>query len=109
MRRRDDYIPHECARKAMDFVRTFNEDIKIYRQLKSFGLAKPDGEADRFAAYFYMGSYAKHPHALVTLYEAREEIDAAFGNYDAQNVVELITHRMRSYYRLLKENGMIDD
>ena len=104
-----DYIPSECIKDARDFIKTLGEDVAIYRQLRTYHLTGNDEEAEKFAAYFYMGTYMQYPHALITLYEAQERIDEAFGPYDAQNVTEFINYRMRSYYRLLKNNGMIDD
>jgi hypothetical protein len=109
MEKKQDYIPGECIRTARDFVKTLGEDVEIYRQLRTLHLTGDNEEAEKFVAYFYMGSYMKYPHALIMIYEARSRIDEAFGPHDAQNVTEFLNYRMYSYYRLLKDNGMIDD
>lgn len=107
MMRKQEYIPAEYIEEAREFLKQLSEDAELFRQMQKFGLVGKDDEADAFCAYMYMDSFARYPHALITLYEAHAEIDRAFGPHDAQNVDAFLLYRMKSYYRLLKENGMI--
>jgi len=106
---KDTYLPLSCIHEAKDFLETLKDEVDIYRQLIKLRYAQADPEAEKFCAYFIMGSYSRFPHALITLYEAHAAIDEAFGPYDTQNIFAFMQYRMKSYYRLLKQNGMIDD
>jgi hypothetical protein len=103
-----DYIPAECIRAAQEFLKRLQEDVRIYRQLEQLHMIARDEEADRFCAYLSLGRYADYPHALITLYEAQDDIDEAFGPHDTRNIFSFIRYRMKSYYRLLGDNGMTD-
>lgn len=108
MRDRDEgYIPAECILAAREFLKTLQDDAELFRKMQSVGIIGADSEADAFCAYVYMGSFARYPHSLITLYEAHDAIDEAFGAHDAQNVEAFMLYRMKAYYRLLECNGMI--
>lgn len=105
----DDYIPIELYHEAKDFVQRIDEDVEIYKKIKSFSNTKPCLEADKFCAYWYMGAYESFPHALITLYENKYEIDEQFGPSDAMTAIDCMQFRFKSYYELLKAHNMIED
>lgn len=105
----DDYIPIGIYHEAADFVKRIDEDVEIYKMVKNFDTAKPCPEADKFCAYWFLQSYEKFPHALITLYENKNEIDERFGPSDALSAIDCMQFRFKSYYELLKENNMIED
>ncbi|MCQ2602263.1 MAG: hypothetical protein MJ184_12955 [Treponema sp.] len=103
------YIPIELYHEAKDFVQRIDEDVEIYKKIKSFSNTKPCLEADKFCAYWILQSYENFPHALITLYENKNEIDDRFGPSDALTVIDCMQFRFKSYYELLKANNMIED
>lgn len=105
----DDYIPVELYHEAKDFVQNVSEDVEMYVKIKQLKAIQPDEDADKFVAYWNLERYEDFPHALITLYENKYEIDSAIFEENLCNAFEVLQQRMKAYYLLLKENGMIND
>ena len=108
MRQIDDYVPVELWHEAKAFVKEVTDDVEIYKIICKTGGVKPCEEADKFCAYWNFESYDKYPHALITLYEAKPLIDKQLAVSDVMNAFEVQQMRMKNYYLLLKEKGMIE-
>lgn len=108
MKQIDDYVPVEIWREAKAFVKEVSEDVEIYKIIQKTDGVKPCEEADKFCAYWNLESYEKYPHALITLYEAKPLIDSHFETSDIMNAFEVLQLRMKNYYFVLKEKGMIE-
>lgn len=108
MKRIDDYVPVEIWREAKAFVKEVSEDVEIYKIIQKTDGVKPCEEADKFCAYWNLESYEKYSHALITLYEAKPLIDSHFETSDVMNAFEVLQLRMKNYYLVLKEKGMIE-
>ena len=108
MRAADDYIPVELWKEARSFIQDVQNDVDIYKVIcKTNGVA-PCIEADTFCAYWNLEGYEKYPHALITLYEAKPLIDSQLVISDVMNAFEVLQLRMKNYYLVLKEKGMIE-
>lgn len=103
----DDYIPVELFHEAKDFVYNIDCDVEIYKKIRQTTALKPCIEADKFVAYWFLEEYENYPHALITLYENKDEIDNSLPESDVMNVCEIMQLRMKKYYELLLENNMI--
>lgn len=109
MRKIDDYIPAELFHEAKDFFQNMDDDVEIYKKVKSIRAIKPCEEADKFVAYWSLERFNDFPHALITLYENKPDIDMSYGEVEVNNAFDFLQFRMKSYYLLLKENGMINE
>ena len=109
MKNIDDYIPVDIFHEASDFIKRMDEDVEIYKTCRRLKTVSSCIEADKFVAFWSLGRYSDFPHALITLYEHKEEIENGFGGVDTQNVLDFMQFRMKCYYLLLKENGMIGE
>ncbi len=105
----DDYIPIELYHESKDFIQVMSDNVEIYCSIRKIDSLKPCEEADKFVAYWNFARYNDFPHALITLYENMEAIDDSIGTMDQVNAIEYLQLRMKKYYLLLKENGMIDE
>ena len=94
--------------EATAFVKEVTDDVEIYKIICKTGSVKPCEEADKFCAYWNLESYEKYPHALFTLYEVKPLIDKQFETSDVMNAFEVLQHRIKNYYLVLKEKGMIE-
>ena len=108
MRNDTEFIPIELWREAKRFMKEVNEDVEIYKIILQTGGLKPCEEAEKFSAYWNLESFENYPHALITLYEAKPEIDETFSVNDVMDSFECIQQRMKQYYLLLKQKGMIE-
>lgn len=109
MRKIDDYIPVELFHEAKNFFDDMEGDVEIYKKAREIGAIKNCEEADKFVAYWTFERFNKFPHALITLYEFKPEIDMAYGKIEVDSAFDFLQYRMKSYYLLLKENGMINE
>ena len=105
----DDYIPIDIWREAKEFVVSTGDDIKIYKQFRSFPTSKKSEEADKFVAWWELGRFRDFPHSLILLYENLEEIYKTIGCDDVMNGYGQLQFKLIQMYRLLKTNGMIHD
>ena len=105
----DDYIPIDIWQEAKDFVVNIGDDITIYKSFKNFPNWKPSEEADKFCVWWDYGRFRDYPHSLILLYEKLDEIYKTIGSDDVMNGYEQLTYKLVQFYRILKENGMIDD
>lgn len=108
MRQIDDYVPVELWHEAKAFIKEVTDDVEIYKVIQKTGCVSPCEEADKFCVYWNLESYEKYPHALITLYEAKPLIDEQLAESDVMNAFEVQQMRMKNYYLLLKEKGMIE-
>ena len=105
----DDYIPIDIWREAKEFVVSTGDDIKIYKQFRSFPTSKKSEEADKFVAWWEFGRFRDFPHSLILLYENLEEIYKTIGCDDVMNGYEQLQFKLIQFYRILKTNGMIHE
>ncbi len=105
----DDYIPKDIWKEAKEFVIAIEDDVKIYKQFRSFPTSKPSEEADKFVAWWELGSFRFFPHALIILYEKLDDIYKTIGSDDVMNGYEQLQFKLIQFYRILKDNGMIND
>lgn len=104
----DDYVPVELWREAKKFVQEVTDEVEIYKIICKTDAVKPCEEADKFCAYWDLEGYERFPHALITLYEAKPGIDQMFTVNDVMSSFECEQMRIKHYYLLLKEKGMIE-
>ena len=109
IRKIEDYIPVELFHEAKTFVREMDDDVEIYKKIRTLKALKPCEEADKFCAYWNLKSYEKYPHALITLYEAKNLIDKKLLSGDVMNAFEVQQMRMKNYYLFLKDKGLINE
>lgn len=109
MRCIEDYVPAEIFREAKNFVHAIDDDIEIYKKIRNFDSVKPCPEADKFVAYWSLERYEQYPHALITLYENKPDIDLSFDDDSVVSAFDCLQYRLKKYYELLKENKMISE
>lgn len=109
MRKIDDYIPVELFHEAKDFVRQIDDDVEIYKKIRQIGAIAQDEKANKFTAYWTFEKYEEFPHALITLYENKPDIDSEVYCCGVENAFETLQLRMHRYYELLEENGMANE
>ena len=105
----DDYIPIDVWREAKEFVVSTGDDIKIYKQFRNFTSSKQSEEADKFVAWWEFGRFRDYPHSLILLYENLSDIYKTIGNDDGMNGYEQLQYKLIQFYRILKNNVMIND
>ncbi len=108
MRQIDDYIPIELWHESKNFLEEINCDIEIYEKFKTFE-KNLNGEALKFEAWWNFKRYADYPHSLSLLYDNITKIDIDIGGYDMLDGFRKLETKLVMLYRLLKENGMIND
>ena len=109
IRKIEDYIPVELFHEAKTFVREMDDDVEIYKKIRTLKALKPCEEADKFVAYWYLEGDERFPHALITLYENKHDIDLSLDDSNITNGIEILQQRFKKYYLLLKQEGMIDE
>ncbi len=105
----NDYIPMDCWKEAKSFYLTLRDDVEIYKKFKHLPDVKSNEEADKFVAWFTMERFADYPHSLFLIYEHLNEINNKTGDYRVMDGYGQLQFKMIQMYRLLKENGMIDE
>ena len=108
MRQVDDYIPIELWHEAKNFIQNITDDVDIYNKFKTFE-KNLNENALKFAAWWDFKKYLDYPHALILLYENIPNIDETIGAYDVLDGFNQLQMRMILYYKLLKENGLINE
>lgn len=108
MRQIDDYIPIELWHESKNFLEEINCDIEIYEKFKTFK-KNLNEEALKFEAWWNFKRYADYPHSLSLLYDNISKIDIEIGGYDMLDGFRKLETKLVMLYRLLKENGMIND
>lgn len=106
----DDYIPIEFYREAKAFIKEIDEDVELYKKIRMINAVKPNLKADNFTAYWTLERYENFPHALIFLYEKKNDIVESIelncsGIADSFEALQL---RLIKYYDVLKENGKIE-
>lgn len=104
-----DYIPMDCWNEAKEFYLTLRDDVDIYKKFKIFPDMKPSEEAEKFAAWFTLERFVDYPRSLILIYEHMDEIDKKTGDYGVMDGYGQLQFKLIQMYRLLKENGMIDE
>ena len=105
----DDYIPIDCWKEAKEFFLSIRDDIDIYKKFKCFQNLKQNEEADKFIAWWEMERFADYPLSLILIYENLDEINKKIGEYDLLDGYSQLQFKLIQFYRLLKENGMINE
>ena len=108
MRQIDDYIPIELWHESKNFLEEINCDIEIYDKFKTFE-KNLNEDALKFEAWWNFKRYADYPHSLSLLYDNITKIDIEIGGYDMLDGFRKLETKLVMLYRLLKENGMIND
>ena len=105
----DNYIPMDCWKEAKEFFLSIRDDVDIYKKFKCFQNLKQSEEADKFIAWWEMERFADYPLSLILIYENLDEINKKIGEYDLLDGYGQLQFKLIQYYRLLKENGMINE
>ena len=108
MRQIDDYIPIELWHESKNFLEEINCDIEIYEKFKTFE-KNLNEDALKLEAWWNFKRYADYPHSLSLLYDNITKIDIEIGGYDMLDGFRKLETKLVMLYRLLKENGMIND
>ena len=108
MRQIDDYIPIELWHESKNFLEEINCDIEIYEKFKTFE-KNLNVVVLIFVAWWNFKRYADYPHSLSLLYDNITKIDIEIGGYDMLDGFRKLETKLVMLYRLLKENGMIND
>ena len=105
----DDYIPVELWREAKGFVQNITDDVEIYKKIRILENFHQNEEADKFIAWWDFKRYQDKQHSLFLIYENIENITLCVGKYDVMNGFYQLQHKMILLYRLLRQNGMINE
>ena len=108
MKAADDYVPVEIWHEAKDFIKDISDDVGIYEKFRSFENNLSE-EALKFSAWWSFKRYVDYPHSLILLYENIERIQIEIGTYDVLDGFRQLEFKLVLLYRLLKENGMINE
>lgn len=109
MKRDDDYIPIELWHEAKNFIQDITDDITIFNKFRNFDNITINDEALKFAVWWEFKRYLDYPHSLILIYENYEDILKAIGTYDVMDGFNQLQNKLVLLYKLLKENGMIND
>ena len=109
MRQIDDYIPIELWHESKNFLKDMSDNIEIYKKIKSFGSVRQNEEADKFVAWWEFKRYLDYPHALAVLYDSVSAVDETVGSSEVLDAFNQLQMRMVLFYRVLKEQEMIND
>ena len=104
----DDYVPVEIWHEAKDFIKDISDDIEIYEKFRALE-NNPSEEALKFSAWWSFKRYVDYPHSLILLYENLERIQTEIGAYDVLDGFRKLEYKLVLLYRLLKDNGMINE
>lgn len=105
----DNYIPIDIWRDAKEFYVSLKDDVEIYKKFKCFPDMKQSEEADKFVAWFSMERFADYPSSLILINEHIGEIIKNVSSYNLLDGYEQLQFKLIQLYRLLKENGMINE
>ena len=105
----EDYIPEDIWDEAKEFVFTTEDSISIYKMFRNLPNYKQNDEAEKFIAWWELGSFQYYPHSLILLYDALDDIYKTIGSDDVMNGYEQMLYKLVQFYRILKQNGMIND
>lgn len=105
----DDYIPVELWREAKGFVQNITDDVEIYKKIRILENFHQNVEADKFVAWWDFKRYLDNQHSLFLIYENIEDITLCVGKYDVMNGFYQLQQKMILLYRLLRQNGMINE
>ncbi len=109
IKRPDDYIPTDIWRDAKDFFTSIRDDVDIYRKFKLFPNLKQSEEADRFVAWWGFERFADNPRSLILILDNLGDILTKVNSANLMDGFEQLQYKLILFYRLLKENGMIDE
>lgn len=109
MKAADDYIPVELWREAKSFVQNITDDVEIYKKIRILENFNQNVEADKFVAWWDFKRYLDNQHSLFLIYENIENITLCVGKYDVMNGFYQLQQKMILLYRLLRQNGMINE
>lgn len=105
----ENYIPTDCWREAKDFFVSIRDDVDIYKKFKCFPNMKQNEEADKFVAWWSLERFAEKPEALLLINDHLEEILKAITMSNFIDGYEQLQYKLILFYRLLKENGIINE
>ena len=105
----ENYIPRDCWRDAKDFFVSIRDDVDIYKKFKYFPNMKQNEEADKFVAWWSLERFAEKPEALLLINDHLEEILKAITTSNFIDGYEQLQYKLILFYRLLKENGIINE
>ena len=108
MKAADDYVPVEIWHEAKEFIKDISDDVGIYEKFRAFE-NNLNEEALKFSAWWSFKRYVDYPHSLILLYENLERIQIEIGTYDVLDGFRKLEYKLVLLYRLLKDNGMINE
>lgn len=109
MKAADDYIPVELWLEAKSFVQNITDDVEIYKKIRILENFNQNVEADKFVAWWDFKRYLDNQHSLFLIYENLDNITSYVGKYDVMNGFYQLQQKMILLYRLLRQNGMINE
>lgn len=104
-----DYISVELWREAKSFVQNITDDVEIYKKIRILENFNQNVEADKFVAWWDFKRYLDNQHSLFLIYENLDNITSYVGKYDVMNGFYQLQQKMILLYRLLRQNGMINE
>ena len=105
----ENYIPTDCWRDAKDFFVSIRDDVDIYKKFKCCPNMKQNEEADKFVGWWSLERFAEKPEALLLINDHLEEILKAITMSNFIDGYEQLQYKLILFYRLLKENGIINE
>ena len=105
----EDYIPEDIWDEAKEFVFTTEDSISIYKMFRNLPNYKQNDEAEKFIAWWELGKFRDYPHSLILLDENLSNIYKTIGKDDVMNGYEQLQFTLVQLYKILKDNGMIND
>ena len=105
----DDYIPIDCWKEAKDFFLSIRDDVDIYKKFKCFSNLKKSEEADKFVIWWEFERFADNPRSLILINENLDDINEKVNSCGFVDGYEQLQFKLIQFYRLLKENGMINE
>ena len=103
------YVPSDIRADAKDFFVSIRDDVTIYKKFKCFPDVKQNEEADKFVAWWSLERFAEKPEALLLINDHLEEILKAITTSNFIDGYEQLQYKLILFYRLLKENGIINE
>lgn len=99
---REEVIDTACRREAENFFYELKDNVQIYKKIRKLDNFKQDKIADKFVAWWELERYAKHPHALILLYENMNRINEFIGSYNPLDGFRQLQIKLILLYKYLQ-------
>ena len=105
----DNYIPIDCWKEAKEFFLSIRDDVDIYKKFKNFPNLRQNEEAEKFIAWWDLERFADNPLSLVLINDNLNKINEKVNSCNLLDGYEQLQFKLIQFYRLLKENGIINE